>query len=284
MLKYSQMFENTDPDTVISNDIIIGVPSGEVIDISKKDFIDLKNSQLIKQADGYYTYSDHNYKKIKNIINQNPARTQYIHYLMDQLDISNYKINLDLTVDVKGNVNISQRKLETIPIKFGMISGNFDCSFNRLTNLSNSPNIVEGFFDCSSNELSTLIGGPSYVNGGYYCTNNFLEDLYGYPKVCKSNFDCSNNHISSLIGLPENLTVRYFDASFNKLRNLSDSPKRTMNFNVSHNLITTLVNGPKDVMGVFDCTYNLLFNLIGMPSYLSIKYAKGNRIEEVDFD
>lgn len=42
---------------------------------------------------------------------------QLIHYFLDTFEITNYLINDDLTVDVNGHVNISNKELHSLPFK-----------------------------------------------------------------------------------------------------------------------------------------------------------------------
>lgn len=49
-----------------------------------------------------------------------------------KLNIKNYIINADGTVDIDGDVNIFDRNLDRIPIKFGIVTGYFCCSRNKL--------------------------------------------------------------------------------------------------------------------------------------------------------
>jgi hypothetical protein len=44
---------------------------------------------------------------------------------------------LDGTVDVNGDVNLFNRKLSKIPLKFGRVTGNFNCQNNNLTKFTN---------------------------------------------------------------------------------------------------------------------------------------------------
>lgn len=283
MLKTYKTFEGSGNKEIVT-EYIVGVTSGEVIYVTPPQLAKLKSEHLIKFREhlGYFTFQDANYNNIKKSI-LNPLQIQYIHYFMESNGISNYKINTDLSVDVKGNVNISKKGLTSIPVKFGKIDGHFDCSDNKLTNLVHSPNKVNGYFDCSENMLYTLIGGPKHVGGGYYCAGNKLEDLQGYPEHCKTTFDCSRNIIKSLEGLPEVIDADHFIISFNKLRNLKNGPIKTKNFDCSHNLINTLSNGIRDVKGTFDCSYNLLSNLFDMPTCHKIIFREGNNIE-VNYD
>ena len=75
---------------------------------------------------------------------------------LDKMNITNYTINKDLSVDVDSNVNINNRNLTKIPIKF---------------------NKVSGYFFCHNNKLTSLVGCPTNVNGDFYCHNNKLTNI-----------------------------------------------------------------------------------------------------------
>lgn len=116
------------------------------------------------------------------------------HFLCKKLDIKNYTINKNGTVDVNGDVNISNRDLTKIPIKFNIVYGNFDCSFNKLETLFGSPKIIEGNFICSYNSLKNLKYSPSFIGKDFNCTSNNLISLYNINKI-KGNFICYNNPV-----------------------------------------------------------------------------------------
>ena len=100
---------------------------------------------------------------------------------LDEVDITNYTVNDDLTVDVEGNVDISDMNLAHIPIQFGKVSGYFICGGNIISSLKGCPNYVGNDFNCSHNELITLESGPNYVGGNFYCYDNELTSLKGCP-------------------------------------------------------------------------------------------------------
>lgn len=76
-----------------------------------------------------------------------------------------YKRNQDGTIDVYGDVDLSGRILQDMPIRFNRVYGNFDCSKNNLTSLRNGPKVVHGNFSCQDNELTSLEHFPITVYG-----------------------------------------------------------------------------------------------------------------------
>ena len=111
-------------------------------------------------------------------------------------------INPDGSVDVDGDVDISNMNLVKIPIKFGKVSKSFNCSENYLTTLEGCPDEVSESFNCSHNNLTSLEFAPSYVGGGFSCERNHLTSLEGCPDSVGGNFWCGGNNLTSLEGIP----------------------------------------------------------------------------------
>jgi len=278
MLKRFESFEH-DPIW----DYIIGIPSGEVIDVNDDDIVTLKKQRLLKFERNLkcFTFLDQNYKMVrKHLITE--ERLDKIKSFFDSIDVSMkfVEIHDDMSVSVHADVDMSQKGLTSIPVKFVTVDGDFDCSLNKLNNLYNAPSFVTGDFDCSCNKIYTLIDGPTHVAGGYYCSENFLTTLDGYPILCKRAFDASKNHIYTLKGVPEVIEAKFFKIANNKLKSLIGGPKRAFNFDCSFNQITTLVKGLEICEGNFDCTHNRLYNLLGMPKCNRIFYEEGNQVDE----
>lgn len=76
-------------------------------------------------------------------------------WLLDH-GITAYTLRDDLTVDVDARVNLSELKITSIPVQFGIIKGGFDCSNNELTTLRGCPVTISGEFKCSGNLLTSL--------------------------------------------------------------------------------------------------------------------------------
>ncbi len=127
---------------------------------------------------------------------------QEIKDICKKYDIRNYTINPDGSIDVDGDVYLSQKALYNIPIKFNKVNGDFRCTDNNITSLENCPNEVNGDFNCNNNNLTTLEGCPIRVGGMFDCSENKLTNLMGSPERVNGYFHCSNNELTSLKGIP----------------------------------------------------------------------------------
>lgn len=136
----------------------------------------IRISGLFRLKDGIYI--DSNSTEIRFF--DEPKSKEMVIKILTSLGIHDYYIiNDDLTVDVNGDVNISDIGITKIPVKFGKVSGSFNVSTNRLTSLRNSPQEVGGDFNCSNNYLTNLVGGPLSVGNTYDCSKNRLKDING---------------------------------------------------------------------------------------------------------
>jgi hypothetical protein len=129
-----------------------------------------------------------------------------------------HTINPDGSVDIDGDVNLSEMKLKELPFKFGKVEGYFDCSSNQLTSLQGAPSEVRGVFNCFNNQLTSLQGAPSKVRGDFYCSDNQLTSLQGAPSEVGGGFFCSYNQLTSLQGAPSKVGKSFFCHSNPKLK------------------------------------------------------------------
>jgi hypothetical protein len=84
------------------------------------------------------------------------SKFSQIDQICKKFGIKNYTINPDGSIDVDGDVDLNNRGLSKLPLKFGIVSANFYCYNNRLTTLEGSPREVGGNFDCHNNQLTSL--------------------------------------------------------------------------------------------------------------------------------
>jgi hypothetical protein len=173
-----------------------------------------------------------------------------IHSICKKWEIKNYTINEDLSIDVDGNVDLSHRGLNDIPLKFRRVSGDFSCEVNQLTNLLGSPISVGGNFECCENKLTNLIGSPNKVGGYFSCEVNQLTNLLGSPKEVGGIFYCYNNQLTSLEGSPNKVGLSlpnnkgFLSCHNNKLTSLEGIPQ------MRSGKIWCEFNNLKDVKGI----------------------------------
>ena len=207
--------------------------------------------------------------EIQSIIDGKTKATtkDQVKIILYNLEIKNYTINEDLTVDVTGDVIIDYKTLKIMPpVQFGVVTGNFNCDGNELTTLQGGPTEVGGNFYCSSNQLTTLQGGPTKVGGYFVCAYNELTTLQGGPTEVGKNFYCNDNQLTTLQGGPTKVGG-YFNCSNNQLTTLQGGPTEVGgNFNCSNNQLTTLKGAPTEVGEDFDCSNNQLTTLQGGPT------------------
>lgn len=194
---------------------------------------------------------------------------------------------VDFSVNVHGNVNISNKELKYFPVMFNRIHGDFNFSYNQLISLKGSPKIVDGIFDCSSNYLESLQYCPEKVTSfianlnklteidflpqqfGYlfleqnqitHFSENLLNNTYNLCKTIRLSHNQMNN-LKTLIKCPnlEELLI-----SDNKLNSLEHTPQmnKLIDLNISSNELETLVT-------------NFAPNLLQLN-------ANGNKLVEID--
>jgi hypothetical protein len=114
-------------------------------------------------------------------------------------DIKNYTINSDNSVDVDGDVNLYNKKLESIPLNFNIVNGYFGCGSNQLTSLKGCPVRVGSRFSCYGSNLTSLQYSPQYMeNGNFSCGNNKIKSLQYCTELIRGYFSCTYNNLTSL--------------------------------------------------------------------------------------
>lgn len=134
------------------------------------------------------------------------------HWL-NLLNIHYFTINDDLTVDVDGDVILTDKKINKLSIQFNSINGDFEwCRNPKLISLKGCPKIVDGKFLCSGNKnLKSLKYCPAIVNGGFYSYSNELTSLEYAPKIIKNgDFSAFDNNLTDLVGAPEYVNEKFW--------------------------------------------------------------------------
>ena len=124
---------------------------------------------------------------------------------LDLMKIEDYSINKDLTVDVKGEVDISKQNLKEIPVQFGEVTWSFLCHHNKLKNLVGCPlNLWEDLI-CYNNQLETMKGCPPVVYILQCYNNPNLKSLKG-AKVIEGFINCDEQLYNDEIFLKNRLS------------------------------------------------------------------------------
>ena len=126
-----------------------------------------------------------------------------IDFICKKFGIRNYTINEDSTVDVDWDVNLYDKGLTKIPLKFGKVSGYFSCGDNQLKSLEGSPLSVGGHFNCSHNQLKSLSGAPLSVGGYFSCSFNQLKSLEGISGRISGGIYCHDNQLRDVKGVKD---------------------------------------------------------------------------------
>jgi hypothetical protein len=199
-MKHLKLFENFE--------VVEPIKYGESLNQKEINFLKEYNipcPEWILKDDNYYYVFDHRCEKIKDL------PLTYIHGVCSLLEITNYKINDDFTVDVGGDrgVFIDGRYMDSpayrlklipsnkLPLKFNKVRGTFNCSYNKLTTLEGAPKQVGGNFFCENNKLTTLEGAPEYVGRDFRCVSNKLTTLEHGPDYVGGDFICYDNPLES---------------------------------------------------------------------------------------
>jgi hypothetical protein len=185
-----------------------------------KELAKIVNNQMIKEKINFLKELAINPNliqeaKLKKELNENyfNSTEKDSHGLKNWLlsmNVRDYTVNDDFSIDVDGDVDLSERKLVEIPYKFNNVKGNFFIYDNNLTTLNNCPNFVGDNFGCDRNYLITLEGGPKEVKGSYDCSKNRLKDLTGCAENIGGHFNCTFNNIESLTGFPKKVGSNVF--------------------------------------------------------------------------
>lgn len=107
-----------------------------------------------------------------------------INWLKD-MNVTDYYINDNLTINVDGNVNISNKGLLYIPVQFKEVYGTFNCSNNNLTNLKGTPSDYCYLLNANNNKITTLEYAPLVI-GSLSILNNKLTSLKTNIKKLKT--------------------------------------------------------------------------------------------------
>jgi len=152
-----------------------------------------------------------------------------IDSICNEFGITNWTVNSDGAVDVRGSIFLDNKGFKKLPLKFGKVDGDFFCEKNKLVTLEGAPSEVGGSFDLQQNNLISLKGSPKKVGGYFDCSHNKLASLEGAPIEVSGGFICDNNQLTTLNGAPNSVDNGYFWCQRNKLISLEGAPSNVRN-------------------------------------------------------
>lgn len=133
------------------------------------------------------------------VVNVDDLTAENILKIAKVYGIKKLIINDDLSVDVKGDVDLSGKMMTKLPLVFNRVWGSFSISENQLKTLEGCPSIIDGDFFAYNNQLVSLKGGPTKVGGEYSISDNHLASLDGLSTEIGSHLDISyNNKLSNI--------------------------------------------------------------------------------------
>jgi hypothetical protein len=209
---------------------------------------------------------------------------EFIKLFTDTYNIYEYTINDDLSIDVDGDVLLSEVPFKKIPIKFNRVSGSFILSAGNINTLENCPKYVGKSFNCSNNRnLKRLQYSPEYVGKDFIASDCNIKDLKDISKDINGDVVLSNNKIETLEGLNEyvggNLNVNN-----NQLKTLKGAPIKVQgSFDCSGNQLESLEYGPINVEESYYCYNNQLKTLKGAPKKIRSFNCSNNKIESLEY-
>lgn len=250
----------------------------------------------------YPEHTASNIKKELGIIINNVEKNKHYNKILEKEDIinwltdygiKNYRINDNLTVDVDGDVDLSNKNLTHLPVQFGTVTGSFMCQNNELPSLNGTPHTVGRLFNCNDNSITSLEYGPKTIGTSYGCSNNLLTSLKGCPKNiptslnCSNNsittlqegpefigdyFSCNKNNLSNLQGCPQN-NMAVVDFSDNKLTSLEGAPPTVFQLILSNNLLTSLQSPIVSIESKLNCENNPIISLEGCTTIIGNNFS-----------
>jgi len=125
------------------------------------------------------------------------GRIHLIENWLDEMNIKDYEIRPDFSIDVNNTVKLSRKGLIKFPyyIQFNHIFGIFTCSNNDLISLEGCPYVVDDVFYCDYNNLTSLEFCPTHVGSIFGAEHNNITTLKNCPLKFSRTFFIDNNPI-----------------------------------------------------------------------------------------
>ena len=134
------------------------------------------------------------FNSVESRVFENYQSESEVARICEEYGIRNWSLERGL-VNVQGSVDLRDRVLTHIPLKFGIVTGYFWCNMNNLTSLEGCPLRVGSSFDCD--DLTSLEGCPKYVGDSFWCVDNNIREFTGI-KYIEERLLCYSNPIGNI--------------------------------------------------------------------------------------
>jgi hypothetical protein len=111
---------------------------------------------------------------------------QKSEYFLNLYKIPGCIIAADGTISKTGNVDLRRFKGQTLPVRFGSVSGDFDVRDTSLTSMVGFPRHVGGSLKLNQTPISSLDGIPQMIGGDAYLLDTDIHSLSGISKKVES--------------------------------------------------------------------------------------------------
>lgn len=167
---------------------------------------------------------------------------------LNKMGIEKYTINDDLTVDVNDHVNLIERKLNEIPIQFGIVTGTFSIYGNQLRTLKGCPTRVGRNFSCGRNKLTSLKYCPIEVGGEFVFEGNKISSLEHAPESV-AVFVCYDKDIKTLKSLKTKVSDHFIHLCAN-LEEKIEELKHLYSYNADNLHEYQLILSPQQLQSI----------------------------------
>ena len=154
-------------------------------------------------------------------------------FLKDNYNITGSYTIKDDVVDVKGDVTVKNKNIESLTnglFRFGTVRGCFYCvRCTKLKSLEGAPEKVGKNFNCHDcYNLTILKGAPKEVGGDFNCAFcSSITSLKGATKEVGKDFYCTDcPKLESLEGAPEEVGGSFWCRGCTSLTSLEGGPRK----------------------------------------------------------
>lgn len=141
--------------------------------------------------------------------------------------ITDFTINDDNTVDVRGDLNLDGLRHAKLPVKFNHVTGSVSLAGAMLTTLEGLPEEINGDFDITSVKLDNVTGFPLKIHGDCHLGHIEIASTLATSQLSHVEGDLVIAELvaDSLVGLPSYVGGDFIMRDNDKIKTLKGMPK-----------------------------------------------------------